>query len=113
MSPRDELLAALRRAGYSANQARDLAEADRGADCAEYREALSQEKDALRQQLEAEAAVQGMLRDERDHLAEQIGRVRDLHQPTEYGNCTNRCYTSGIAPRQWPCPTIHALDGAS
>jgi septal ring factor EnvC (AmiA/AmiB activator) len=39
-----------------------------------------------------------------------VARVRALHTPNEQGNCANRCYSSGIAPQPYPCPTIRALD---
>jgi hypothetical protein len=39
-----------------------------------------------------------------------ITRVRAFHVPNERGNCAARCYTEGIAPARWPCPTITALD---
>lgn len=46
-----------------------------------------------------------VVRAERDRLAEQVKRVRDLHTPDENGECT-ACDESFD-----PCSTIRALDG--
>ncbi|MFJ6061638.1 hypothetical protein ACIQHU_01215 [Streptomyces tendae] len=39
-----------------------------------------------------------------------IARVRALHTPKINGTCAARCYSTGMAPEPWPCPTIRALD---
>jgi hypothetical protein len=51
------------------------------------------------------------LEQENARLVEAEKHVRALHAPNEWGNCGNRCYSSGIAPQASPCPTILALDG--
>lgn len=37
-------------------------------------------------------------------------RVRELHVARPNGTCAARCYSEGMAPEPWPCPTIRALD---
>lgn len=45
-------------------------------------------------------------------LSAAVDAVLDVHQPNQLGNCANRCYTSGIAPAQYPCLTVLAIAAA-
>lgn len=49
----------------------------------------------------------------RDDLAgpdgDPVTRIRALHVPRPNGTCAARCYSDGMAPERWPCPTIRAL----
>lgn len=74
------------------------------------------EREQLRQQLEAEAAYQGLLRDERDHLAEQVKRVREKHSPIavhmgDPDDDDTLITACGECEVPYPCDTIRALDG--
>lgn len=44
------------------------------------------------------------------NLLAAVERVRALHVPRPNGTCAARCYSTGMAPERWPCPTIRALD---
>ncbi|MFF9199991.1 hypothetical protein ACF09L_32770 [Streptomyces sp. NPDC014779] len=70
-------------------------------------EGRAEEAERLLGEVRVECAT-AILRAERAEAA--IERARALHQPNSQGNCANRCYTSGLAPARYPCPTIRALD---
>ncbi|MGY1500832.1 hypothetical protein ACW4TU_30345 [Streptomyces sp. QTS52] len=38
-----------------------------------------------------------------------VTRIRALHVPRDNGTCAARCYSDGMAPERWPCPTIRTL----
>lgn len=50
---------------------------------------------------------------EAERAAAAIARVRALHVPRDNGTCAARCYSDGMAPERWPCPTIRVLDGTT
>jgi hypothetical protein len=71
------------------------------------------ERDHARQRAEAASRVgtEFMVRAERAEAA--VERVRALHVARPNGTCAARCYSTGMAPEPWPCPTIRALDEPS
>lgn len=79
----------------------------------------SDQLDALYDSLDGAETENAELRDALAHCPEReprqraeaaVERVRALHVPRDNGTCAARCYSEGMAPEPWPCPTIRALD---